>query len=65
MKDNITLVLAIAVPCFTALVGILVNNHAVNGLRAELHSGFADMKGQIAHLIDLHINHGAARERLS
>lgn len=54
---NLTLILAIAVPCFTALVGMLVNNHAVNGLRSEMHSNFADLKGQLSHLIDLHINH--------
>ena len=57
MKENLTLIIAIAAPCFTALVGILVNNHAVNGLRSELHAGFSDVKGQINHLIDLHINH--------
>jgi hypothetical protein len=57
LKDNITLILAITVPCFTALVGILVNNHSVNALRTEMHAGFADVKGQISHLINLHINH--------
>ena len=55
--NNLTLILAITVPCFTALVGILVNNHAVSSLRTEMHTNFADLKGQLSHLIDLHINH--------
>ena len=54
MKESI---LAITVPCFTALVGMLVNNHAVAALRNVMHTGFTDIKGQIDHLIDLHINH--------
>lgn len=57
MNQNLTLILAITVPCFTALVGILVNNHAVGALRTEMQTNFADLKGQTGHLIDLHINH--------
>jgi hypothetical protein len=57
VKESITLILAITVPCFTALVGMLVNNHAVAALRTEMHTGFTDIKGQIDHLLDLHINH--------
>ena len=57
MNNNLALILAITVPCFTAVIGLLVNKHDVNTLRAEMQSNFTDIKNQIQHLIDLHINH--------
>ena len=49
-------------PCLIALIGILVNKHDFATLRADVRAEFADVKGQIQHLVDLHINHA---ERLS
>ena len=31
--------------------------HGFSALRAEMHVNFSDVKNQIQHLIDLHINH--------
>ena len=56
-SSNLPIILAIAVPCFTALVGMLVNKYAVDSLRSEMHKDFIDVKNQVQHLIDLHINH--------
>ena len=53
----VALVLAIVVPCVTAIIGMLVNRHDMLAFRADVNSNFTDVKNQINHLIDLHINH--------
>jgi hypothetical protein len=47
------LLLAVSVPSIVALIGILVNKHDFAILRQDI----GDLRGQIQHLIDLHINH--------
>lgn len=51
------LLLAISIPSVLAIIGILMNNHGLTMLHAEMQANFADVKAQITHLINLHINH--------
>jgi hypothetical protein len=44
-------------PCLTVLIAMLVNHWENKGLRDEMRTNFSDVKTQIDHLIDLHINH--------
>jgi hypothetical protein len=40
-------------PCFLVLVGMWMNNKRLD----RIDSDFVDLKNQIQHFIDLHINH--------
>lgn len=44
------LLLAISIPSVLAIIGILMNNHGLNMLHAEMQANFADVKAQIATL---------------
>lgn len=62
------LFIAVGVPILALLIGfVLQSRHydaRLDDLRGEMRAGFADIKGQITHLIDLHINHESRISRL-
>jgi hypothetical protein len=45
-------------PCLVILIGILINKQDLGNLRIEFHRDIDDVRRQIQHLIDLHIDHG-------
>jgi hypothetical protein len=51
-------------PCFLVLIGMYMNNKRLDQMEKSIHArfrhvdaDFVDLKSQIQHFIDLHINH--------
>lgn len=51
------LLLAVSIPTIVAIIGILMNNSAVNGLRVEVRADITEMRNLFNHFVDRHVSH--------
>lgn len=51
------LLLAVSIPTLVALVGVLLNQSAINSLRTEVRADTAELRAIFNHFIDRHTNH--------
>jgi hypothetical protein len=51
------LLLAVSIPTVVAIIGILMNNSAVNGLRVEVRADITEMRNLFNHFVDRHVAH--------
>ena len=42
-SDNVRMLITVSLPCFTVLVGILINNHRIADLQCTMNRRFDDL----------------------
>jgi uncharacterized membrane protein (GlpM family) len=54
---NIQLLIVIFIPTFAVIIGVLVNNQAINALRTDVAKDFSDIRELNRYFINVFINH--------